>query len=164
MRPVSPRLHRRSRGRVAVAGAALAACAMAAAAGPAAAATPSSFRLDMHFGADPFIDVGEPGPSLGDLRVLDDALYRGGRRVGRDGGSCVITNANRPEAACTITFSLPHGIITGQWLNQPPPRKVVAITGGTGRYRSARGEVVVVEHSTDRGTATFRLVDAPNRL
>jgi hypothetical protein len=63
-----------------------------------------------------------------------------------------------------VTFKLPRGTVAGQWLNQPPPRKVVAVTGGTGIYRAAHGEVIVFEHSSSRGTATFRLLDAPNRL
>jgi hypothetical protein len=76
----------------------------------------------------------------------------------------VITNAKRPEAACTVTWRLPRGTITGQWLNQPPPRKIVAVTGGTGIYRHASGQAIVVEHSTDRGTVTFHLRHSPNRL
>jgi hypothetical protein len=144
----------------------LAAVALAVAVTPATAgARPQTpFRLAVHFGADPFIDTGAPGPSLGDLRVLDDGLYRGRRQVGRDGGSCVITNMDRPEASCTVTWRLPRGTITGQWLNQPPPRKVVAVTGGTGLYRRARGEAVVVERSTDRGFVTFHLAGRRNHL
>ena len=132
--------------------------------GPADRGGARSFKLDLRFGEDPFIDVGASGPSLGDLRVLDDRLFRGNRQVGRDGGSCVVTNASRPEAACSLTFRLPRGTIAGQWLNQPPRRKVVAVTGGTGLYRGARGDVIVFEQSSSRGTATFRLLSAPNRL
>jgi hypothetical protein len=125
---------------------------------------PRSFTLDVRFGVDPFIDVGAAGPSVGDIRVLDDRLLRSGRHVGRDGGSCVVTNASRPEAACTVTFKLPRGTIAGQWLNRPPARKAIAVIGGTGIYRRARGQMIVFERSSARGTVTFRLLDAPNRL
>jgi hypothetical protein len=57
-----------------------------------------------------------------------------------------------------MTFSLPGGIITGQWLNTPPVHKVVAVTGGTGIYRNVRGEARVVEFSTTKGAVTFDLI------
>ena len=161
------RIARRSPGYTRSAAAAAAIATLAAVTAPPAtsATRPTApFRLGVHFGADPFIDAGAPGPGLGDVRVLDDALFRHRRQVGRDGGSCVVTNADRPEASCVVTWHLPHGSITGQWLNQPPPRKVVAVTGGTGIYRHARGEAVVVERSTDRGVVTFHLAGAPNHL
>jgi hypothetical protein len=125
-----------------------------------------SFQVDIQFGADPLIDVGgsNPGPDVGDIVVLDDQLLADGRTIGRDGGSCVFTNVSLPEAACVITFKLPRGTITAQWLNQPPPRKVLAVTGGTGLYRNARGEAVIVEDVDQTGTATFHLIGSPNRL
>ncbi|MEA2169714.1 MAG: hypothetical protein QOF76_3014 [Solirubrobacteraceae bacterium] len=119
------------------------------------AATSSTF--DVAFGADPFIDLPPAGMSVGDLRLLDDRLLRHGRSAGSDSGVCVIANIRTPAAPCTVTWRLPHGTITGQWINQPPPRKVVAITGGTGAYRNVAGQAIVVEHSTDRGTVTFHL-------
>jgi hypothetical protein len=96
--------------------------------------------------------------------VLDDLLFQGGRQVGHDGGACTLTNLTRPEEACTITWSLPRGIITGQWLNTPPTLKVVAITGGTGIYRNVRGEARLVEFSSQQGAVTFRLLGAPSSL
>jgi hypothetical protein len=135
----------------------------AAAAAPAAAA-PAQLRLDITFGADPRIDIAPPGPSVGDLHVLDDLLLQGGRQVGHTGGACTLTDLARPEEACTITYSLPRGIITGQWLNTPPPHKVVAITGGTGIYRNVRGEARVVEFSSEQGAVTFLLIGAPASL
>jgi hypothetical protein len=125
-----------------------------------------SFQLAVRFGDDPLIDVAgsNPGPDLGDMVVLDDQLLDDGRVVGHDGGSCVFDNTSRPEAACVITFALPRGTITAQWLNQPPPRKVLAVTGGTGIYRNARGEAVIVEFNSQTGTATFSLIGSPNRL
>jgi len=36
------------------------------------------------------------------------------------------------QANCTLTFSLPGGDITTQFLNIPPPAKTFAVTGGTG--------------------------------
>ncbi len=129
-----------------------------------AAAAPAKLRLDIRFGEDPRIDLAPPGPSAGDLHVLDDLLFQEGRQVGHTSGVCTLTNLTRPEEACMITFSLPRGIITGQWLNTPPPRKVAAITGGTGIYRNARGEARVVEFSSEQGAVTFLLIGAPSTL
>jgi hypothetical protein len=42
-------------------------------------------------------------------------------------------------------------------MNSPPPVKVAAITGGTGRYRNAGGEVKIVEFGDDTGSVTFFL-------
>jgi hypothetical protein len=125
-----------------------------------------AFQVAIRFGDDPLIDVGgsPPGPDVGDIVALDDQLLVNGRVIGHDGGSCVFNNVSRPEASCVVTFALPRGTITGQWLNQPPPRKVVAVTGGTGLYRNARGEAVIVEAPDQTGTATFRLIGSPNRL
>jgi hypothetical protein len=52
---------------------------------------------------------------------------------------------------------LSGGEIATQFLNAPPPRKVAAIVGGTGVYRGASGEAVIVEGPKQTGTITFRL-------
>jgi len=47
-----------------------------------------------------------------------------------------------------------------QFLNSPPSVKIGAITGGTGRYRTARGQIKIVEPATgNRGTITFSISD-----
>jgi hypothetical protein len=72
-------------------------------------------------------------------------------------GVCTFTSLTPPEAACYITFFLSGGEIATQFLNAPPPRKVAAIVGGTGAYRGARGEAVIVEGPKQTGTITFHL-------
>lgn len=48
-------------------------------------------------------------------------------------------------------FALDDGVVYhSQFLNSPPPRKIAAITGGTGRYRGARGDLVLTEHPDHR--------------
>jgi hypothetical protein len=74
---------------------------------------------------DVALDLGAPGPSLGDVQVLNDTLVNHrGKVVGHDGGVCTITSLDPAEANCAITFALPGGQITTQFLNSPPPRKV----------------------------------------
>ena len=94
-----------------------------------------------------FEDVGTPGPSLGDRLIFTSDLFdEAGRRVGRDGADCVTVRidptAPLPEqqiVQCTITVELPDGQITFQGLAQGT-ENLFAVTGGTGAYRTARGE------------------------
>ena len=96
------------------------------------------FALAYH---DVQVDLGKEGPSLGDERIFADSLLDAkDKKVGYDAGVCAFTSLAPPEAACQITFFLPHGQIATQFLNAPPPRKLAASVGGTGAYRvAARG-------------------------
>jgi hypothetical protein len=114
-----------------------------------------TFAVAFH---DVQVDVGEKGPSVGDERVFADSLLDAkGAKVGHDAGVCTFTSLTPPEAACQITFFLSGGQIATQFLNAPPPRKVAAIVGGTGAYRGARGEAVIVEGPKQTGNVTFSL-------
>ena len=104
------------------------------------------------------VDLDKKGPSIGDERIFADSLLDAkGTKVGHDAGVCTFTSLTPPEAACYITFFLAGGEIATQFLNAPPPRKVAAIVGGTGAYRGARGEAVIVEGPRQNGTVTFQL-------
>ena len=105
------------------------------------------------------VDLGKRGPSKGDVIIDNDRLLNAsGKDVGRDGIACTITDPSVPEAACQGSFVLPGGQITVQFLNSPPPVKIAAITGGTGRYRTARGQVKLVEPATGKiGSVSFAL-------
>ena len=45
-------------------------------------------------------------------------------------------------------------------MNAPPPNKVLAITGGSGRFRTAHGDGTLVENgdAANTGTLTLRLI------
>ena len=115
---------------------------------------------------DPNIDVGAPGFSLGDEVVFSGNLLQAGKQVGRVGVVCTFVstaNADRVEAQCPATATLPGGQITVQGviinraLNWTLP-----ITGGSGRYDRARGEVVSRDISTPtqpQVELTFHLED-----
>jgi len=112
-------------------------------------------------GEDTFLDLGAPGFSQGDEFILHDLVFTsdGGTQVGRDGGMCVIFDVTVPESNCTVTYALPHGEITVQFLNSPPPTKLVAVTGGTGMYRGARGQGTLVELGNETATLSFDLTN-----
>ncbi len=95
------------------------------------------------------LDLGEPGPSAGDTQVFLDDLQRDGRTVGTSAGSCTLTTISetRLAGACTATLILPEGSLTtqGAFDEDPAPGPAGytwAVTGGTGSYAGASGEVV----------------------
>ena len=100
-----------------------------------------------------FVDALPAGPSLGDRLVYSaDILDRSGRLVGRDGVVCETVHID-PSAApdkqqtvqCLATIDLfSQGQMTAQSLAQGTSN-YFAITGGSGRFRRVRGEVLVVD-------------------
>ena len=101
---------------------------------------------------DPNIDLGAPGFSLGDEVVFSGNLLQHGKQVGRVGVVCTFVstqNAAKVEAQCPATATLPggqitiQGVIVNRALNWTLP-----ITGGSGQYDRARGEVVSRDVST----------------
>ena len=105
-----------------------------------------------------------PSGSIGDQLVFADDLYRDGRFVGDDGGSCTITrfeSYDEFDANCIDTLRLRGGQIALQGLvtfrdggNDP---FTVAITGGTGTYRGASGEVRIRPVTDTKEIYTVRL-------
>ena len=113
-----------------------------------------------------FLDLGAPGPSLGDQLVFSEILRQRGREVGDSGVTCTVTEAVPPYDVlvfhCVGTLSLRgHGQITLQGLievqgeDDPGPFKV-AITGGTGDFVGAAGEAIVRDITPERTVYKLR--------
>lgn len=114
-----------------------------------------------------FIPVVKDTFSLGDRTVFSDDVFtsKGGDRLGIDGGVCTVVRiADAAKASgellCNVTFSLPGGQISTQELHTLTNGELTgtqpgAITGGTGRYRGAKGEVSVEFLSTTEAFVTF---------
>jgi hypothetical protein len=114
------------------------------------------------------IDLGEEGDSIGDQFVFSEDLYRGGKKVGIDGVVCTIVRLEPMISAtsqCVATAELPKGQITAQGLltdtgdTGEPEAVVLAITGGTGKYKEAQGEVRSVQLSATESRITFKITD-----
>ena len=112
-----------------------------------------------------FLDLGTPGPSLGDELVFSERLSRRGRRVGVSGVVCTTTQVKPPYDVmmfhCVGTLKLRRGQITLQGLievqsEDDPGPFTVAITGGTGRYSGAGGKAVVRDLSPTRSVYKLR--------
>jgi hypothetical protein len=102
-------------------------------------------------GAD--FDNGAKGPSAGDRFSVFGDLVRNGKQVGTGGYECVTVgykpgpDPNGPPAVatdlCTGTLALREGQISVQGLvdRLGPVPVTIAVTGGTGAYRTAHGEL-----------------------
>jgi hypothetical protein len=98
------------------------------------------------------IDVGAPGFSLGDEVVFSGNLLRNGEQVGRYGVVCTFVstaNAARVEAQCPTTAILPGGQITTQaTIVNRSLNVTLPITGGSGKFQGAGGQLVQRDVST----------------
>ena len=93
--------------------------------------------------ADVRLDLGAGGSTTGDTETFTGPILNENQttRVGFGQGHCVITLPNRPLAQCTTSLFFDHGQIATQgpnYFNRPFNH---AITGGTGVFRTAGGEM-----------------------
>ena len=110
------------------------------------------------------IDVSKP-PKLGDTNVITEDVYRYGKKIGTSDLQCTIVRLDLAKhffaAQCFNTTVLPGGQITAQgYVTSNEIEKVPfkqAITGGTGAYRNARGELTVDEAGDGPAHLTFDL-------
>jgi hypothetical protein len=116
--------------------------------------------LEFHVVTSPFsyTDLGEPGPSAADVIVFNDRLQRDGADVGHEVGSCVVVDPSGLSNCSAVVTLDGEGTVTYAFENAPPPEKTLAVTGGSGDYRTARGDGVFVEHGNGTGTLTLSLV------
>ena len=109
----------------------------------------------------------EPGKplKLGDTNVITEDVYRYGKKVGTSDLQCTVVRVDAAKhffaGQCFNTTVLPEGHITAQGyvtsdeLEKTPFKQ--AITGGTGAYRNARGELTVDEAGDGPAHLTFDL-------
>ena len=109
------------------------------------------------------VDVGTPGPSLGDRQIITEDVYRGDKRVGTSDIECTMVRVELPKFAvqCFNTTSLPGGQITAQGIVTSDQIEKVpfqqAITGGTGAYEGVGGVLTVDEAGDKPAELTFEL-------
>ena len=116
--------------------------------------------LRFHVETSPFsyTDLGETGPSAADVIVFHDTLFQDGREVGHEVGSCVLVEPSG-LSNCTAVVTLDgRGTISFAFENAPPPEKTLAITGGSGTYRTAHGDGSFRESGEGTGTLVLSLV------
>lgn len=112
------------------------------------------------------LDLGAEGFSIGDPFVFSDTVFQGSKEVGMLGGQCTAVRIlpeplpaeQEPTSVtvnCVVSVELPRGQLTAQGLVTFDDDNTfsLAITGGTGAYRTARGQADVTETSEDGDTS-----------
>src|SRR5262245_41143900 len=102
---------------------------------------------------DTITDLGAKGDSVGDILTFANDLYdeSNAKKIGSDNGWCVRTIVGEAWE-CTWTTTLDKGQLTVEGPFYDKKDSVVAVTGGTGEFAEARGEMAL--HARDaKGSA-----------
>jgi hypothetical protein len=103
----------------------------------------STIHVIEHAVTDTTVQSGGKGDKTGNLLTFHNKVYdqRDVKPVGTDQGFCVRISPKDGTYECMWTTSLAHGQITVEGPFYDTKNSVLAITGGTGAYRNARGEM-----------------------
>ena len=105
---------------------------------------------------DQVIDIGATGDSPGDQLPFANPIYNWNntKKVGSDQGNCVRASATQGRWECMWTTFLAGGQITveGPFLDAKATTRL-AITGGTGHFSNARGQMIL--HTRSDGNFDF---------
>ena len=137
-----------------LAGTGVALAAQSSAAPAAAAHHGSQFTVVEHAITDTTVDIGPHGDSLGDILAFGNPIYDAGnhKQIGNDQGSCVRTKVG-VAWECSWTTILPGGSLTVEGPFYDSADSVLAITGGTGTWASARGQMTL--HARDAAGSSY---------
>jgi hypothetical protein len=127
------------------------------------AAAPRELRFFTHDTGRAQLDLGDKGDSPGDRYVFSGDVFdhQGGTKVGRLTGACETISRQADgdgEDLCVANLDLARGQLTtsatlahAAFLGGIP--QDIAVTGGTGTYRGARGDATVtVVNASDTDT------------
>lgn len=120
----------------------LAGAILAAAISGASNASAETIKLVERATTDAVTDLGASGDSAGDLLTFANEIYDEGnaKAVGSNNGWCIRTVVGKAWE-CFWTLNLAGGQITVQGPFLDAGDSVLAITGGTGKYAEAEGEM-----------------------
>jgi hypothetical protein len=106
--------------------------------------TTTTLHLVEHADTDVITDTGEEGDSVGDILTFANAVFdeANENQVANDNGYCFRTVAGAAWE-CTWTMTLEDGQITVQGPFYDAGDSVLAITGGTGAYTQAQGQMTL---------------------
>jgi allene oxide cyclase len=93
---------------------------------------------------DKVTDLGMPGDSVGDVLTFANPIFDETNRtqLGTNSGYCIRTDVGKTWE-CTWTLFLPEGQITVAGPFFDTRDSVLAITGGSGAYNGAQGEMAL---------------------
>jgi len=103
----------------------------------------STVHVIEHALTDTVVQSGGGADATGNILTFHNKVFdrRDKKQVGHDQGFCVRISPAEGTYECMWTTFLAHGQITVEGPFYDKKNSVLAITGGTGAYRSARGEV-----------------------
>jgi allene oxide cyclase len=118
-------------------------------AGPASAAA-EQIELVEHATTDAVTDTGAKGDSAGDVLTFSNEVFDADNKnkVGSDQGICFRTVVGKAWE-CFWTLNLDKGQLTVEGPFFDSADSVLAITGGTGAYAGAQGEMALSAIGTD---------------
>ncbi|MGW3152369.1 dirigent protein [Streptomyces sp. NPDC001177] len=111
------------------------------------------------------LDFPAAGPSQGDELIVAGSVLQNSTTVGTYDETCTTTRTGSGDSStvqCVVTLTLPKGKITVQGAfpitSTGPGDITLAITGGTGAYRTARGYVQAVNTSSTETQVTLHVI------
>jgi len=124
---------------------------------PAVAAPAAGTRLDVVERAETdtiSVHGGTGADNVGDVLTFNNPIYDAGntRKIGSDHGYCVRLVAGK-SMECHWTLLLSNGQIMVDGPVYDGPDTMLAVTGGTGAYRGARGEMRI--HARDAKATAY---------
>ncbi len=128
-------------------------CALAT--GP-ASAEPRELKMIEHATTDAVTDTGASGDSAGDILTFANEVFDADdkAKIGTDQGICFRTVVGKAWE-CFWTLTLDDGQITVEGPFNDTGNSVLAVTGGTGSYAGAQGEMALSAIGTDGKAYTF---------
>ena len=133
-----------------------AAAAILALSAPAWAAGPNQINLVERATSDAVLDTGVQGDSAGDILTFANEMYdeANAAKVGDNNGWCIRTVVGKAWE-CFWTLSLEKGQLTVEGPFYDSGDSVLAITGGTGEFAGALGEMALSARGTDGKAYNF---------
>ena len=102
---------------------------------------------DARIHAAHFIDIGEPGDSLGDMFVFDQPLLdERNNSIGNNSGTCTRTRVGH-SFQCQWTLTFDNGTIQVAGREFDKGASEITIVGGTGKYSGVTGEMKSINNN-----------------
>ncbi|HYX86451.1 MAG TPA: hypothetical protein VE777_15880 [Gaiellales bacterium] len=108
-----------------------------------------------------FTDLNASGLTQGDTFVATNKLVDPADRthvVGHEDDTCTVANPAAARFECTITAFFGRNFVTAQGPFTLGKGGTLSVTGGTGEFRNARGQVNAIDLGHDRADITYRLI------
>ncbi|MEP6477395.1 MAG: allene oxide cyclase family protein [Actinomycetota bacterium] len=119
---------------------------------------PEQIRVVERALTDTVTDTGGAGDTAGDLLTFANPIYQNGEQVGRDQGDCIRIDPAEGKWECRWITYVGGGGITVEGPFYDTKDSTMAITGGTGRFRNARGQMVLHALSSTKFQFTFTVI------